>query len=127
LAAFAPKIPTPLQMNEFWLKVADCRCRVTGIADPLHLRASHIKPWAKCDDQERQDAANGLLLAPHVDHLFDSGFLSFEDDGTVLVSRGLEPSLLEAWGLDGVRKVAPFSARQSGYLAYHRKHVLKEL
>ena len=108
------------------LKAADCRCRVTGISDPAHLRASHIKPWAESSDQERQDPANGLLLAPHVDHLFDAGYLSFEDDGTVLTSKDLDTKLLEAWGLEGVRKVAPFSAKQAGYLEYHRRVVFKK-
>jgi hypothetical protein len=27
------------------------------------------------------DGYNGLLLTPHIDHLFDRGYLSFEDDG----------------------------------------------
>ena len=108
------------------LKSADCRCRITGIRDSKHLRASHIKPWAECSDAERQDPANGLLLAPHVDHLFDAGFLSFEDDGTVLVSPLLERAVLEAWGLQGVTKVAPFSVKQAGYLAYHRTVVFRK-
>jgi hypothetical protein len=107
------------------LKAADCRCRITGVSDPKHLRASHIKPWAACDDQERQDPANGLLLAPHVDHLFDEGYLSFEDDGTVLVSPRLERGVLEAWGLDAVHEVVAFPSGQAKYLEYHRTEVFK--
>jgi putative restriction endonuclease len=54
------------------------RCCVTGLAISALLRASHIKPWAKCDsDNERLDVFNGLLLAPHVDALFDGGFPSW--------------------------------------------------
>lgn len=108
------------------LKTADCRCRVTGISDSEHLRASHVKPWARCDNREKQDPNNGLLLAPHVDHLFDEGYISFEDDGTLLVSKRLEPSLLKAWGLEAVRKVAAFSPKQAKYLAYHRRVVFKK-
>jgi HNH endonuclease len=52
-------------------------CRVTGTADPKHLRASHIKPWRICTDDEKLDGCNGLLLAPHVDHLFDRGYIGF--------------------------------------------------
>jgi len=102
------------------------RCCLTGIADPAHLRASHIKPWSECTEQERQDPDNGLLLAPHVDHLFDRGYLSFEDDGTVLVSKLLDRAVLEAWGLDAVTNVAPFSPAQAKYLKYHRNVVLKD-
>ncbi len=46
------------------------RCCVTGLSVPSLLKASHIKPWAKCaSDNERLDVFNGLLLAPHLDAL----------------------------------------------------------
>lgn len=63
------------------------RCAVSGLdALPL-LRAPHIKPRAQCEsDAEPLDVFNGLLLAPHVDALFDGGWISFDDDGGVLVS-----------------------------------------
>ena len=59
-------------------------CRLTGVTDPRFLVASHIKPWRDATDRERLDGHNGLLLAPHVDRLFDAGYLSFSDDGDVL-------------------------------------------
>lgn len=63
------------------------RCQITGISDPELLRASHIIPWAKCEsDAERLDVHNGLLLSSLWDAAFDSGLVSFEDDGAVLVS-----------------------------------------
>ena len=66
------------------------RCCVTGLDVPGLLRASHIKPWAKCDsDDERLDVFNGLLLAPNLDALFDGGWVSFSDDGRLLVSDSL--------------------------------------
>ena len=58
------------------------RCRVTNVDRPEHLRASHCKPWRDCESgEERLDGENGLLLTPSIDHLFDRGFISFEDDG----------------------------------------------
>lgn len=48
-------------------------CRMTGVSDPLYLRASHIKPWKESSDEEKLNGCNGLLLAPHIDHLFDRG------------------------------------------------------
>lgn len=63
---------------------------MTGLALPELLRASHIKPWAECStDDERLDVFNGLLLAPHLDALFDAGWVTFDDDGMVLVSASL--------------------------------------
>lgn len=97
-------------------------CRVTGISDARHLRASHIKPWAKSEDREKIDGYNGLLLAPHVDHLFDQGYISFEDDGTMLVSKSLDPEVLERWGIDPTKCYGPFKSKQRTYLRYHRVH-----
>ena len=43
----------------------------------LVLRASHIKPWANCEnDAERLDVFNGFLLAPDFDAVFDAGFIT---------------------------------------------------
>ena len=39
------------------------RCPVTGITDRALLRASHIVPWSECDDAQRLDVHNGLLLS----------------------------------------------------------------
>jgi hypothetical protein len=77
-------------------------------SDLIDLRASHIKASTKCNDAERQDPANGQLLAPHVDHLFNEGSISFVDNGTVLLSPRLDMALLKAWGLANVKKVAAF-------------------
>ena len=56
------------------------RCRITGVERPEHLVASHCKPWRDCtDSHERLDGENGLLLTPTIDHLFDRGFVSFEN------------------------------------------------
>src|SRR5471032_2878361 len=61
-------------------------CRITGVTREEHLRASHCKPWRDSSNEERLDGENGLLLTPNADHLFDRGFIGFEDNGDVLVS-----------------------------------------
>lgn len=100
------------------------RCRVTGTAHARHLVASHIKPWAVCADGEHLDGANGLMLAPHVDHLFDTGLISFTDDGQLLLAPALDRSVLQAWHIDEDLNVGPFSVDQARYLAHHRHYVL---
>lgn len=97
------------------------RCRITKIDDPAHLRASHIKPWLDCSDEEKLDGCNGLLLAPHVDHLFDKGLISFSDSGDLLISPQLDLSILEAWGIPTILNVGRFSPEQTKYLSYHRR------
>jgi HNH endonuclease len=62
------------------------KCAVTGCAVSEMLRASHVKPWFDCTNLERLDPSNGLLLVAHIDALFDNGLISFENDGSMLVS-----------------------------------------
>lgn len=99
-------------------------CRVTRVSDPRHLKASHIKPWRDSSDDEKLDGNNGLLLSPHVDHLFDAGFISFENSGEMIKSELLESKILEKWSLSNVIEVGPFNFMQSNYLNYHRNHIL---
>ncbi|EMF02958.1 HNH endonuclease [Serratia marcescens] len=61
-------------------------CPVTGVTMPQLLIASHIKPWRECNNKERLDPNNGIMLAPHVDALFDKGYISFTTDGDVIIS-----------------------------------------
>lgn len=95
-------------------------CRVTGVRQLHHLRASHIKPWKDSNNEERLHGCNGLLLAPHVDHLFDRGFISFEDSGELLVSDALEAEVLAAWSIEVPRHVGQFNADQRHFLGFHR-------
>ena len=100
-------------------------CRVFGVSDPFLLRASHIKPWKDSDDLEKIDGDNGLMLSPHVDLLFDRGYITFEKDGTLLVSPMLNPLVLELWRIPQDVNVGSFTDGQDSYLAYHRENIFK--
>ncbi len=99
-------------------------CRITGVGQLHHLRASHIKPWKDSNDAEKLHGCNGLLLAPHVDHLFDRGFISFEGNGDLLVADAMEPEVLKAWAIAVPRNVGAFNADQRYFLEHHRSQVL---
>lgn len=101
-------------------------CRVTGVSDIRHLRASHIKPWSESTDDEKLNGCNGLLLAPHIDHLFDKGFISFSDDGDLMISSQVDRQVLTAWGILAGKKVGRFNQQQMTFLDYHRKEVFKK-
>jgi len=101
-------------------------CCVTGLAVPELLRASHIKPWARCEsDEERLDVFNGLLLAPHLDALFDTGWITVEETGFVRYSSRLASVVLEQLGLPPVLEVGGLDTAHFPYLAYHRDAVFK--
>lgn len=108
-------------LMRFWNK----RCPLTGIAEPDLVRASHMKPWAKCkSDAERLDVFNGLLLSALWDATFDAGLVSFTDVGEPLWS----PALSEASRdhlertMTGVLQLSP---GHLPYLAFHRDQEFK--
>ena len=99
-------------------------CAVTGVADPRLLRASHIKPWAKCEtDAARLDVYNGLLLAPHLDAAFDCGLISFCESGAILLSPQFDKSDQAALGIHGNLALYRLGNRHLPNLAWHRSFV----
>ena len=100
-------------------------CRVTKVDDRKHLKASHIKPWRDATDAQRLDGSNGLLLSPHIDHLFDQGYISFSSTQQLLIVPEVRDKLLDAWGIDAGVGVGEFSREQNAYLDHHRVNVFK--
>lgn len=102
-------------------------CRVTGITNKDYRIASHIKPWSHSNNRERLDGNNGLLLAPHIDHLFDNGLISFDASGTLLVSPAADIESLRLMGVpvDETFNAGSFNEQQQAYLKYHRHEVFK--
>lgn len=98
-------------------------CRITGIDIPEFLIASHIKPWRLSSNVERIDPENGLFLTPTIDRLFDKYFISFSDDGRLLISPLLTNELINKLGLVENLRVGDFSEGQKKYLAHHRERL----
>ena len=101
-------------------------CRITGVTNPVHLVASHCKPWRDSKNDERLDGENGLLLTPSIDHLFDRGFIGFEDSGDLIISRVAHLPSLQRMGVETgkVVNVGGFTEGQRKYLEFHRTAVL---
>ena len=102
-------------------------CRVTKVERMEHLVASHVQPWRDSSNEQRLDGENGLLLTPTVDHLFDKGFISFEDSGQLIVSPVADPNSLKRMGIatEGRVNVGAFSQGQRHYLEFHRENILR--
>ena len=101
-------------------------CRITGVNRIEHLIASHCKPWRDSSTEERLDGENGLLLTPNIDHLFDRGFIGFENNGDLLISPVAHQESIRRMGIDSERRinVGDFSSGQRRYLEFHRESVL---
>lgn len=97
-------------------------CRLTGVKTPELLIASHIKPWRSCESAaERLDGANGLMLTPTIDRLFDRGFISFKDDGAPIFSSRLLEDVVKRLRLsEGLETPRAFTDGQKVYLDHHR-------
>src|SRR5260370_794245 len=100
-------------------------CRITRVDNPTPLRASHYKPWRDSTNDQRLDGENGLPLTPSIDHLFDRGFISFQDDGQLIVSPVAHASSLERMGVPTPEtvNVGTFSSGQRRFLEYRRDAV----
>lgn len=107
------------------VRLVENHCRITGVTNIKHLRASHIKPWSESNNEEKLDGYNGLLLSPHVDHLFDRGFISFKDTGEILVSKELNLTILDQWSIHSDQNVGTFKPNQCEYLEFHRDVIFK--
>jgi putative restriction endonuclease len=98
-------------------------CRWTGLNDKQFLIASHIKPWKNSSNQEKLDGNNGLLLSPHVDKLFDKGYISFSETGRIMLASDRILKVLKYWELDPSKYVGAFTEKQQNYLEYHRSSI----
>ena len=107
--------------RENLMKKYNSTCIMTGIDNKKLLVASHIKPWAICNNEERVDSNNGLLLCANMDKLFDSGLITFENDGCLYISSFLgkenEHRLHIKPHMRFNLKITPAMKR---YLEYHR-------
>lgn len=104
-------------LDQYW----NGRCPITGISDRPLLRASHIRPWAMCEnDDQRLDVFNGILLAAHLDAAFDAALMTFDQDGrsflSDLLSDDARAILKESLG----EKPLPLTGRHQTYMEHHR-------
>ncbi|CAK8715527.1 hypothetical protein KKHLCK_04630 [Candidatus Electrothrix laxa] len=98
------------------------RCAVTGLQNIQILRASHIKPWRSCDNFERLDPFNGLLLTPNLDAAFDQGFITFNLQGKIKIVENFKQEGQQL-GITETMKIS-LHKRHEIYLRYHRTHRL---
>jgi putative restriction endonuclease len=110
------------------MEIESC-CRITGVNNLNHLLASHCKPWRDSSNEERLNGENGLLLTPSIDHLFDRGFIGFENSGNLIISPVAHRPSLTRMGVETTRSVnvGTFTQGQREFLEYHRNAVLLQM
>lgn len=101
------------------------KCALTGLGLRELLRASHIRPWSEATERERLDPFNGLLLAAHVDALFDKHLISFADDGALICSPRVDLDVMRLLGISREARIAGLDKRHASYLASHRLRLVR--
>jgi hypothetical protein len=101
-------------------------CAVTGCDQLDLLIASHIKPWRKCTSKEKLDETNGFLLIPNLDAAFDKGYITFDDEGHLVLSQQLSDKTRKHFGISEEMRLAHISSQHREYLKFHRLHVFKK-
>lgn len=110
-------------LEQLW----DGKCAVTGVSEPCLLRASHAKPWNKCETgKERLSPFNGFLLNGALDALFDKFLISFADDGSILLAPSLKPEELAAVGITPELRIHGIRSEHLSFLSYHRAQFFKK-
>ena len=99
----------------------DSTCIITGVSVKRLLIASHIKPWAVSDNEERLSDENGLLLSPTYDKLFDYGLITFTNLGKIIVSSQLSVEDRTKLHLSTDREYElKMTSKMKEHLDYHR-------
>lgn len=99
-------------------------CCLCSLENKELLTASHIKPWSVSTAKEKLDIDNGLLLCPNHDRLFDGGFISFDDDGSIIISDRLSELDCLFTNVNKSMKIL-LSDKSRKYMEYHRKEIFK--
>jgi len=100
-------------------------CSATGCSQIEILRASHIKPWRDCTNNERLNVYNGLLLLPNLDACFDIGIISFSDEGNILISSQISDTTLAQLGIKRDMQLSKIEPEHKVFLEYHRQRVFQ--
>ncbi|CAM3888907.1 hypothetical protein GCM10009865_22220 [Aeromicrobium ponti] len=93
------------------------KCKICGVTDVRFLMASHKKPRSQSNNRERLDVNNGLLLCPNHDALIDKGYISFDGDGTILVSESIDMD---------TKVFLNIYEKQQHYMEWHREYKYKK-
>jgi len=102
-------------------------CSVTNCRSTELLVAGHIKPWSQCSTPaERLGDANGLLLTPNLDKLFDRGWITFDDRFRIIHSPQLKEGIAAMLGVDrNMRLRSEAGADMQPFLAWHRENLFR--
>jgi hypothetical protein len=102
------------------------KCSISGCSLTEILISSHIKGWSESNEDERLDPDNGILLSPNIDSLFDKHLISFQDNGSIMISNKVSKEDLEYLGISNSVKLKVDDGMKK-YLLHHRSRFNSKL
>ena len=108
------------RLIQFWSE-----CSVTGNwlwGDNPAESISH-QTLARSSNEQRLDVYNGFLLLPNLDSAFDSGLITFQNNGEIIVSDKLPEGDRDILGISRDMKIDGACRHHNKYLEYHRENV----
>lgn len=100
------------------------KCCLCGVSEPKLLVASHIKPWSESEALEKLDVDNGFIFCPNHDRLFDGGWISFADDGSIKISDSLNDVDRVFMNVNSDMKIKINDGNKK-YLEFHREKIFR--
>ncbi len=100
-------------------------CEVTGFNKPFALEACHIKPYSMCEtEEEKMDPHNCICLLSNIHKAFDSGYITFDQYGNILITKLLDDEEIMRLGLTGKERIR-LGGRRPDYLSWHRENIFE--
>ncbi|MCH4009734.1 hypothetical protein [Companilactobacillus sp.] len=105
------------------------KCPVTSTVDPADLKVVRIVPWED-NKNTRMDPKNGLMFETWLAVAFEQGYVSYSDEGRMVVSQDVVHneelfSKVERYRKIKLRMNRKFSPKKE-YFAYHREHIFRD-
>ena len=90
------------------------------MSDKRFLIASHIKRWSESNDKERVDSNNAFLLCTDHDWLFDKFYISFDDEGNIILADNIDKETYNKLKITNMDRVI-LNDENKKYIKWHRK------
>lgn len=121
---YAVRVRKTQQIFRNKLLAHESKCKVCDLNIQELLVASHIKPWNVSGNIEKLDMYNGFLMCPIHDALFDKGYISFSNNGQILISEQISEENYSKLAISSDISIE-LEERHFPYLEWHRNKVFK--
>ena len=107
------------------IKRYEGKCAICGNSEIRVLTASHIKGWKYSNRHEKVDEDNGFLFCPAHDKCFDAGLISFDENGSIMISSSLSEENLKLMNIKKNQKIK-LTEGNKHYLEFNRENIFQK-